>query len=406
MGRGMIRALIVTGTVAVLAVIYVVVQLTRATPALAVSVTAQHRSVLPGTPPSPAWPAGAEAAVGVPGIGVAADHGGNEELAIASLAKMMTADVVLRDHPLQPGANGPELTVTPADVSVYRADKKAGDSVVKVTAGEKLTERQALEAMLLPSGDNIANLLARWDAGSERAFTAKMNGRARALGLHRTYYADASGVSPETVSTARDQLVVALQVMGIRAFRHIVAMPQAALPVAGTVYNVNYALGRDGIVGIKTGSTPQAGGCLAFASDQSAGGNQVLLVGVVLGVQATRAQPSELEGAISASEALISSLSGSLRTVSLLRPGEPLGRLGGAWTAGTALVARRDLTVTGWPGIPVTITVTAGKVDGPVAAGQKVASAAVSVGGVTRTAGLVARGPVSAPGLAWRLSRV
>lgn len=402
----MFRALIVIGTVVVIAVIYVVVQMTRAVPALAVTVTARHHSVLPGTPPRPAWPSGAEAAVGIAGIGLMADHGGNQELAIASLAKMMTADIVLHDHPLPPGANGPALPISAADVAVYQADKKSGDSVVKVVAGEKLTERQALEAMLLPSGDNIANLLARWDAGSEQAFVTKMNNQARALGLNHTHYADSSGVSPETVSTARDQFVVALQDMRIRAFRHIVAMPQATLPVAGTVYNVNYALGQDGIVGIKTGSTPQAGGCLAFASDQTADGRQVTLVGAVLGVQATKAQPSELQGALSASEALINSLSGSLKSIDVIRPGAPMGQATGGWTAGTALVARRAFAVTGWPGIPVTITVTTKRLNDSVAAGQKVASAMISVGDLRHTASLVTRGAVRAPSLAWRLTRV
>jgi D-alanyl-D-alanine carboxypeptidase (penicillin-binding protein 5/6) len=84
------------------------------------------------------------------------------------------------------------ITVAAAEAAAYARDQRQGQSVVRVAAREKLTERQALEAMLIPSG-NIAALLARWDAGSEAAFAAKMNTRARQFGLRGTRYADASG---------------------------------------------------------------------------------------------------------------------------------------------------------------------------------------------------------------------
>lgn len=123
---------------------------------------------------------------------------------IASLAKIMTGYVVLRDRPLPAAGPGPVITVAAADAAAYARDQRQGQSVVRVAAGEKLTERQALEAMLIPSGNNIASLLARWDAGSEAAFAAKMNTRARQLGLGGTRYGDASGADPATVSTAAD----------------------------------------------------------------------------------------------------------------------------------------------------------------------------------------------------------
>jgi D-alanyl-D-alanine carboxypeptidase (penicillin-binding protein 5/6) len=68
--------------------------------------------------------------------------------------------------------------------------------------GEKLTGLQALQAMLIPSGNNIASLLARWDAGSQAAFVAKVNVAAGPLGLRSTRCADVSGADPATASTA------------------------------------------------------------------------------------------------------------------------------------------------------------------------------------------------------------
>ena len=68
-----------------------------------------------------------------------------------------------------------------------------------------LTEHQLLEALLVPSADNIADYLATWDAGSIAGFVAKMNATARQLHLRSTHYADASGVNPSSRSTAADQ---------------------------------------------------------------------------------------------------------------------------------------------------------------------------------------------------------
>ena len=102
--------------------------------------------------------------------------------------------------------------------------------------------------MLIPSGNNIARLLARWDAGSQQAFVAKMNRAARALGMDHTAYTGASGVEPSTTSTSADQLKLAQQAMRYEAFRAIVALPATTSPgVPGRLLNTNSLLGEDGV---------------------------------------------------------------------------------------------------------------------------------------------------------------
>ena len=268
------------------AVAWVAVELLRPVPSMALTASVATARVLPGTAPRPDWPGQAQAAIGLPGTGLLGTHGGSAPVPIASLAKIMTAYLVLGGHPLPAGGSGPAITVTAADAAAYASDQRQGQSAVQVAAGEKLTERQALEAMLIPSGNNIASMLASWDAGSEGAFVAKMNARARSLGLRGTRYADASGADPATVSTASDQFRLTVRALQIPVFRQIVAMPQVTLPVAGVAYNVNSSLGHDGIVGVKTGSGSPAGGCLAFAALRTVAGRQITIVGVVLGVQA------------------------------------------------------------------------------------------------------------------------
>ena len=157
-----------------------------------------------------------------------------------------------------------------------------------------------------------------------------MNAQARSLGLRQTRYADASGADPATVSTAADQFRLTLRALQIPAFRQIVAMPQVAYQVAGVAYNVDAALGHNGVTGVNR--VKLSGGCLAFAATRAVAGSQITIVGVVLGVQATT-QPSELGGVISASENLLGSIGGNLEHVQVIEPGAVLGRVSSAWTA-------------------------------------------------------------------------
>jgi serine-type D-Ala-D-Ala carboxypeptidase (penicillin-binding protein 5/6) len=388
------------------AAVFVTVQLLQPNPALTFTAAAPPLRALPGAPPRPAWPGRTEAVVGTPGTGILATHGGTRPRPVASLAKIMTAYVVLRDHPLRPAQEGPRLTVTRADVAAYRQDRKQGQSVVTVAAGERLTERDALTALLIPSGNNIADLLAAWDAGSRRAFVAKMNGQARSLGMHRTHYADSSGVDPATLSTAADQFRLAARAIRLPVFRQIVALPQTWLPVAGVVYNVNSGLGHLGIDGIKTGSTPQAGGCLVFSAERRVDGRPAPVIGAVLGVAATGTQPSELAGVISASERLLRSVGGNLERVDVVRAGRVLGRVRTAWGATTEAVAATGVTAIGWPGMPARVTVTALPLHPGIRPGQHIARATVTVGDSVSHIWLDASRPVPAPSLSWRLSRV
>jgi D-alanyl-D-alanine carboxypeptidase (penicillin-binding protein 5/6) len=232
--------------------------------------------------PSTVWPAYGQAAVQVGQSEVQA--GPNQHAApIASVAKVMTAYLVLRDHPLGLGRDGPVITLTDADVADTDRRRGQGESIVPVVAGEQLTERQALEALLLPSANNIAAVLARWDAGSVEGFVDRMNATARSLGMADTRYTDPSGYDDATVSTAADQVRVVQRAMRLPVFASIVATSSTTLPVAGTVRNTNTLLGYGGFVGVKTGSTPAAGGCFAFRAIRRIEGKRTTVTGVVLG---------------------------------------------------------------------------------------------------------------------------
>ncbi len=242
----------------------------------------EHRGARGEALPSTVWPPHGQAAVQVGQSQVQA--GPNQHAApIASVAKVMTAYLVLHDHPLRPGQEGPTITLTDADVADTDRRRGQGESVVSIAAGEQLTERQALQALLLPSANNIAAVLARWHSGSVDRFVARMNATARSLGMTHTRYTDPSGYDDATVSTAADQVRLVVRAMRLLVFASIVATPIATLPVAGTVHNTNTLLGHNGFVGVKTGSTAAAGGCFAFRAIRWIDGKRTTITGVVLG---------------------------------------------------------------------------------------------------------------------------
>ena len=100
-----------------------------------------------------------------------------------------------------------------ADVQLYRQAVASGGSNLPVRAGEILSERDLLLALLLPSADNIAESLAVWVSGNRTAFIARLNAKAAALGMAHTHYADPSGLSNKTVSTAADLVLLAKAVI-------------------------------------------------------------------------------------------------------------------------------------------------------------------------------------------------
>ncbi|HWD24140.1 MAG TPA: hypothetical protein VG368_01635, partial [Acidimicrobiales bacterium] len=279
-----------------------------------------HRSfVVPGALAALPWPSKGEGAIAVAGAGVMATSGNEKIVPIASLTKMMTAYVVLRDHPLALGGEGPSFTMTQADVDAWVRASQAGYSNIAVAKGEVLTEHQLLEALLIPSADNVADFLAAWDGGSQATFVKKMNAMARTLGLTSTHYADASGVNRASQSNARDQARLTAVLMADPVVRSIVSHRTLPFQVMGTIRNFNPALGVDGIIGVKSGFTSAAGGCLASAAYETVHGHSVLVVAVSLG------QIDGLDGAARADEHLVVAGAKQLVATRAARSGTTVG---------------------------------------------------------------------------------
>ncbi len=180
---------------------------------------------------------------------------------------------------------GFRMSVTRADVADWHRRVDRGESTVAVRAGERLTERQALAAIMLPSANNVAIMIARRVSGTVARFVAAMNRTARTLGMTRSHYTDPSGFDSATRSTPRDQIVLARKAMHLPSLRAMANRSSYVLPVAGRVDNYDTLLGHDGFVGIKTGSMSQSGGCFVFLAHRRDAGRRVDVYGAVMGQQ-------------------------------------------------------------------------------------------------------------------------
>ncbi len=376
---------------------------TAPSPVLSVHRTLAAHVRFAGTAPVLAWPREGQAAVEVEGVGSLGTSGALTRAPIASVAKVMTAYLTLQAHPLAPGAQGFAMTVTRGDVAEEQQRAALGQSTVPVRVGEQITERQALQALLVPSANNVAMMLADRDAGGVAGFVGRMNATARALGMGSTLYTDPSGYRHDTVSTAADQLRLARAAMRDRTFATIVAEPSAQLPVAGLVTNYDGLVGTDGYVGVKTGSDRAAGGCLMFAKRVVIAGRRLTVLGVVLGQH----EGSAIEAALVSGARLGDSAAGALRVATVLPAGARVLTVTSSDGQRTSAVTASALREIGWAGLSLSVHVAATTPPtGQLRAGRRLATVTVAGTGAgdgeDRTAAR-ASGSLGSPSLAWRL---
>ncbi len=188
--RRLLPAMLAVGVLALVGTL----QLARPLPLPITHTVLPRSSKVPGVPSPVPWPAQGQGAIAVPALGMVLASGTEQPVPVASLTKIMTAYVVLRDHPLALRTQGPAVTISASDQSEANAEADADDSSVPVQAGEVLSERQLLDGLLVQSANNLADVLARWDAGSVATFVSKMNASAASLGMSETHYVDADGI--------------------------------------------------------------------------------------------------------------------------------------------------------------------------------------------------------------------
>lgn len=254
----------------------------------------------------------------------------------ASTAKIMLALLILNKHPLNNGQTGPAIQITSNDVSLQKQMASGGQSTMPVQAGTDLNEYQALQALLIVSANNIASKLSTWGFGSEAEYIKVANEYAKNIGMSQTTFADASGFSPNTKSTASDMLTLSQKAMENIIFAQIVNQQYADLPIAGRLQNTNSILGVNSINGIKTGQTLEAGGCLLYSAN-----NKVPITGVILGAPDKNLTFAE-------APANIENITNNIVNVKTIHKGQPVAYYNVPWGETVDIVASDTLNLYAW----------------------------------------------------------
>jgi D-alanyl-D-alanine carboxypeptidase (penicillin-binding protein 5/6) len=235
------------------------------------------------------------------------------------------------------------------------------------------------------------------------AFVAKMNTSAAKLGLSSTHITDPSGVDPATTISSEDLVRLGEAAMAIPVLRQMVSLGEASVPMTTVVYNLNFDLGQDGIIGVKTGSDSSAKGCYLFAAQQAIGGKEVTVVGAVLGQRGGALGPNTT--AVDAGDALVKSTFAALHSFTAFAPGQEAGVVTTPWGASAPLTVSAPVSVIGWPGLGVSVTAHTRPTNGALPAGATVGTIRTGAGGSAAQVTLRTSAPLSGPGIWWRLTR-
>ncbi|MFG2230642.1 serine hydrolase [Streptomyces sp. NPDC048723] len=363
------------------------------------------------------WPVKGQGAVRLSGSGDIGTFGEQKPVPTASVAKVMTAYVILKGHPLRKSDPGPEITVDAKTVADGTSEHES--RISGLTVGQKFSQQDMLKMLMIPSGNNIARLLARWETGtdSEAAFVGKMNAAAKELGMENTTYTDPSGLDAGTVSTAADQLKLAEAVMKDETFRSIVALPNATIKgLPQRLENNNTLLTAQGLSvrGIKTGSSTPAGGTLMWAAYKSIGDEDPLILGTLMDQRVDGPDPDaaySLKLVLANSKKIIEAVRNALASAPVVRKGDIVGYVDDGLGGRTPLVATKDLNVIGVPGqqVKLSLTTGAGAGAGPLPhtakAGSEVAVLTVGSGEGARSVPVAVKGALAEPSFGTRLTR-
>jgi D-alanyl-D-alanine carboxypeptidase (penicillin-binding protein 5/6) len=304
--------------------------------------------------------------------------------AIASTTKLMTALITLART--RPGM----VFTAPA----YPGG--AGESTIGLRAGERMSVRDLLRALMLPSANDAAYDLAVNIGGSRSRFVRLMNAHARDLGLDDTHYSTPVGLDdPANYSTASDLASLAARLLRNRSLARTVNLPSASLRTGShprRVINRNDLVSRYRFVdGIKTGHTSDAGYVLVGAAH----GHGAKVVSVVLGTTSITARDAD-------SLALLRYGVAQFHRVHPVVKGRAYASAKVRWYDGrkVRLEAARDATLTVRRGRPVDTRVMApAELEGPLDAGERVGSVQVLVRGqVVQTIPLITAERVAGAG--------
>ena len=344
------------------------------------------------------WPVYGQGALGARGYGVLTTHGEQKPVPIASITKIVTALAVLKEKPLAKGEKGPNITINSDDVAIYNEFVSQGGSVTPITRGSQISEYDGLQSMLIPSSNNMAATVAKWAFGSVDNYVKYANQMLSDMGFKQTHVDEASGFSTKSVSTATELIKLGEIALANEVIAEIVKKDTVNLPFAGAVNNINWLLGTEGVIGIKTGNTDEAGGCLLFAAQKTIFGQPITLIGAILGA------PSRYE-AIADSRDVLRDVEKSFEKVTIIKKGQVLGNYVTLWGAKSELIASDELTIVIWKGASIEPTFKTLATSSSRLAGNHVGEVKVTYGEQQKSVPVELKNDLPSPSWYWRLFR-
>jgi D-alanyl-D-alanine carboxypeptidase (penicillin-binding protein 5/6) len=342
--------------------------------------------------------AGGDDYLGPDASGIWAESGDNSPRPMASISKLITALVILNAKPLADTTDaGPTITFSRADHALYDKYYVLDATIAEMPTGSSMSERDALETMLVVSASNYAEAVSTWAYGSQSAFLRATKDWLAANGLTGTTMVEPTGLDPRNTSTPTDLIALGKIAMANPVIAEIVGLKTLEVPNIPSRYSTNELLGVAGVTGIKTGTLEATGSNLLFSSTLDVGADQPLsVIGVILGGFTDESVNLDVK-------ALLTSIQAGFHTVALGERGQQIGTYSTAWGESADIELGDNASVLTWSDTPVTVEfetnpLTTGS-DGDV-----VGSVTWTVGAATETVPLVLDGTIEPPTSWWRLT--
>ncbi|TFD60632.1 hypothetical protein E3T43_01990 [Cryobacterium sp. Hh7] len=319
-----------------------------------------------------------------------------EALPMASIAKVVTALVVLDAKPIADGESGPVVTLTAADFQSYLDYDQVGARSVTVFADEQWTELELLQALLLGSSNNHADSVARWAFGSLDAYVEAANAWLADNGLTGSAVVDATGLGDGSAGTATDLARLAGLAATDPIVSSILERPASALADRRGVENTTSFLPEEGITGISRSYTDAAGVCFLFTAEVSDGASSFTFSGAFIGEPTYDALTADLT-------ALMESARAGVGPLPVLAAGDEYATFESAWGDEASAVVGVSRTRYAWQAAtPEAATVTL-KDFATARTGANVGEVRLTVAGEELSAALKLDQAINNPGLGWRL---
>ena len=364
-----------------------------------VSAVTLNKSTINKVQPSLAeiiWPSVGQGAIGDRDDGVYQLMNNSDKVApIASMSKLITALVILEKSPIEQSSQGEIYTITQDDINIYYNYVVKLGSVMPVQLGQKITQYDLLQGLLLPSGNNAADYLAVWKFGSIENYKKYANEYLARHDLSKTHVDDASGFSPQTVSSPSDMIKIGQLALQNETISQIVIKQSAVIPGSGEIKNVNRMLTDQNVVGLKTGSTDEAGKCLIFAVKHGPNLSHTF-IGVIMG----QSNWSEL---YSSARSMTQSALANFGNVEVLSAQTSVGNAETPWGESSNLIIQQPLEIYGWKSKSYETRLDIETLKAPKKSGEKVGKVYL-VNNSNISQDIFLENSLSRPDIIWRLT--